>query len=458
MLGAGPAGLACGVWARRAGLSVRLLEARERVGGNAVTFAAGPFRYDSGAHRLHRPSPAVAALVDELAGDLLHPVDAPSRVLWRGRRLRFPPRLREMWSVLGPGLSLRALGEVLAARAGKSWGAPPDSFAALATARYGPSLARFLLLDYSEKLWGLPATRLAPEVAGGRLRGLDLRGALRGLLGLAPRHLDGRFLYPRGGFGALSERLADAIGSSRIALSAPVQRLLHDGRRIRAVEVGGRKEPVREVASSLPLPGLLARLDPPLPALQSLAAGLRFRHLVLLALFLDRPRVGPDASLYFPDPALPFTRVVEPKNRCASLAPPTQTALVVELPCGDGDGLWTAEEEEVRARVLPELEAWGLVRPEELLGSRLHRLPRAYPVLERGSGALRERLRRGLARLENLHLVGRNAGFVYGHVHDWLEQGRRLAEWLRRRRPAGGERSGSSAAGPRAGAAGPRRD
>ncbi|WP_397385230.1 NAD(P)-binding protein, partial [Prosthecobacter sp.] len=52
ILGGGPAGLAVGHFARKAGLEFQLLEASSRFGGNATTFVENGFRFDSGAHRL----------------------------------------------------------------------------------------------------------------------------------------------------------------------------------------------------------------------------------------------------------------------------------------------------------------------------------------------------------------------------------------------------------------------
>ncbi len=429
ILGAGPAGLATAVWALRAGMEPRVFEAQGSVGGNARTFQVGRFRYDSGAHRLHAASAPVMALLRELCAGALHTVDAPSQIRWRDRSLGFPPALLDAWRALGPRRGLRAARDLLAARmCGKRPG-EEASFEAQARYRYGHSLARMLLLDYSEKLWGLPAAQLSARVAGGRLRGFDVRGVLHELLGRRPTHLEGRFLYPRGGFGQLCTRMAEALGPERITLDAPVQRVFHQQGSLRAIQVGGRELAVERVVSTLPLPALLRCLQPSPPAeILRLASGLRFRNLRLLALFLARPRVGPCASLYFPERELPFTRVVEPKNRCPSLAPPDQTALVVELPCWPEDALWRASEQELCARVVPLLAERGLLRPEELCGSRAHSLSHAYPVLELSTPATLARLGSWLRGLCKLHLVGRNAGFEYGHVHDWLEQSRLLVQ------------------------------
>ena len=51
VLGAGPAGLAVAYYAAKFGFDFKVFEAKERVGGNCVTFSDGKYRWDCGAHR-----------------------------------------------------------------------------------------------------------------------------------------------------------------------------------------------------------------------------------------------------------------------------------------------------------------------------------------------------------------------------------------------------------------------
>ncbi len=53
ILGAGPAGLALGYYAKKHEIPFTLYEARDTPGGNCTTFRHGEFLFDSGAHRLH---------------------------------------------------------------------------------------------------------------------------------------------------------------------------------------------------------------------------------------------------------------------------------------------------------------------------------------------------------------------------------------------------------------------
>lgn len=433
ILGGGVAGLAVAHFAARRGLAFELFEAASSVGGNCRTLSLGPFRFDTGAHRIHDRDPLVAREVRSLLGDALHRVTAPSHVFSRGRLVAFPLRPLDLARHLGARGTLRAGLDLLAARARLEGGG--EDFESHAVRAYGRTIAREFLLDYSEKLWGLPSTRLAPLVAGRRLQGLGLRSVLLEALrggAAATRHLDGSFLYPRGGFGRLAERLADAAGRTHLHCGAPVRRLLHDGRCIRSIEVEGRPAiPCTAVVSTLPLPMLVDRLDPPLPlSARDLAGRLRFRDVVLVALALRRATVSASATIYFPEKAVPFNRVYEPRNRCPEMSPQGHTMLVAELPAERAAGL---TETALVALVRDTLAGHGWISPDEVVDAAVHRLPNAYPLLERGCEQVVASLLDELGAFRNLWLGGRNGLFAYTHVHDLLRSGHELVETIAER-------------------------
>jgi len=439
VLGGGPAGLATGLYARRQGLDVRLFEAADAVGGNARTLSLGPFRYDTGAHRFHDKNAQVTADVKALLGDDLRRVDAPSQICWRGRRIDFP---------LAPYDLLRKLPLSLLAQI--SWeqlsiprvSDDAEHFEEMALQSYGPTLARRFLLNYTEKLWGADADRLSPRVAGDRLEGLDLKTFFLEAFGggtTKARHLDGSFYYPRHGYGQIAEATADAMGREHIRTGARITRLAHDGTRIHRVTLNDAEaETVETVVSTLPLTLVLRLLDPPPPdEIQALARSMRFRHLRLVVLGLARPRLTPNASLYFPERSIPFTRLYEPKNRSADMAPDDQTVVVLERPCHPNTEAWTQPDAALCQAAETLLANRDLIDDDtEIVATAHHAVPFAYPILDVGAEEKAERLTTYLDRFENLHLLGRSAQFTYTHVHSLYAQARALTGRLAARTPA----------------------
>jgi len=215
-------------------------------------------------------------------------------------------------------------------------GKPFTSFADFALTTYGRTIAEPFLLNYSEKLWGRPCEDLSPAISGKRLEGLNVRTflleALRGKRAKT-KHLDGTFYYPKGGIGGIADRMTRSVNPEIFQWRCPVTEINHYDSQITSMVAGDKVWPVNELLITFSLPRLVTLLNPapPLEILE-LAAGLRTRHVVLVALFLNGAPLTTNASLYFPERRFIFTRVYEPLNRCRTMAPSGSTSLVAEIP------------------------------------------------------------------------------------------------------------------------------
>lgn len=429
ILGGGPAGLAVGHYAARRKIRFTIIEAAATAGGNCRTLSHGGFRFDTGAHRFHDKLPDVTADMTTLLGSKLRHVDVPSQIFYDGKFLDFPLAPLNVLGRLGTPDAARAIASFLRDRRP---GTKPRTFADFAIGTYGRFLAERFLLSYSEKLWGVPADQLLPTVSGGRLSGLTLRNALIETLTrhtVKSRHLDGSFYYPATGIGAITGALAESLPDGALQLEARVTAIHGAAGRIAEIEVNGAQSIVPDtVVSTLPI-DLLTRLL--LPAQGTPATpSLRYRHVVLVVLCLDVPRVTEGATVYFPEPHFPFTRAAEPKNRSPDMAPANQTCLAIEWPCFDDDAVWSDDSGRIAAHTAALLSDAGIIRADQVIDHVCHRLPRAYPVLDIGSAEIVAGLTEALARFENLRLIGRNSLFSYIHVHDLMGQAKRLVDGL----------------------------
>jgi protoporphyrinogen oxidase len=427
ILGGGPAGLTAAHYAHQRGLTVRVYEAGAETGGNCRTLQHGEFRFDTGAHRIHTKDSEVTREIRSLLGEDLLEVDAPSRIVFGGKRLRFPLSPGDLLGGLDLRQLLRIALEVMTRKPRKT---PFADFQDLAVAHYGKTLAGLFLLNYTRKLWGRNPADLSPAVAGGRLAGLDAKTFLLARFLGRDRHLDGAFLYPKRGIGALFKALESRLPVGAIHTGARVTRIRHKDDSIIGVTLNDNEEvSTARVISTLPLPAFLRALDPaPPPPILALAESIAFRNLVLCVLFLDQKHYSENASLYFPDPEVPFTRLYEPRNRSPFMAPPGQTCVVLEIPCNAQDAVWTEPDASLIARMLPHLKYKDGAEPLKLLDAVVHRVPHAYPVLEKGIEGRVQTLLDYCSRFSNLRLTGRNAIFRYAHIHDMFKAGREAVE------------------------------
>jgi protoporphyrinogen oxidase len=368
-------------------------------------------------------------------GDELIAVEAPSIVWDHGRFIDFPPTPLSVLSsyplkeVIGIGFQL--LGVRLRPQ-------PCTSFQDFAISQFGETLAHRILLNYSEKLWGLPADQLSPDVATRRLSGMTLRSLFFELLipGKKTSHIDGSFLYPRRGYGRIAESLAAGLPVDSIRVGHEVETLECTKSRVTRIRFAGGETitPSGRILSTLPLTLLVKLLGAAIPEEARQAAGeLRFRHIRLIFIRLRRSRLSPNASIYVPDPEFCISRLYEPKNRSSYMAPENETSLVVEVPCFKDDAIDRLTGDELADRVIGELGQLSLVSRDEVIEWKHHYLANAYPVYTLNYAGRVAIIRDALAPIDNLDTIGRAGLFHYSHLHDQLRFGKDyVAELLSR--------------------------
>ncbi|MFT7333156.1 MAG: protoporphyrinogen oxidase [Sphingobacteriales bacterium] len=414
ILGGGPAGVTAAYFAQKNGLDFSLVERNKDLGGNARTFTIGEFRFDTGAHRVHDKIPEVTQLLKSLLGEDLKEIEVPSYISIGDNFLDFPLSPGNLLKNMSVPNILKSLGSFLFRKAIPVKG---GDFSAKAINAYGDVIAQNLLLSYSQKLWGLPCEKLDPIVAGSRLKGLDFKSLIFDFLGKdksRTRHLDGSFFYPTFGIGMIKDAFENTFDKASVSTDSEVTEIRHDGKNITKIVSSKGEFESEQYLNTLPLNLVIRLLNPQPPQeIIDLAKEISFRSLTLVVILLDKESVTPAASIYFPDPDIPFTRVVEPRNRSRFMAPEGKTSLVVEVPHFEP----TKNYEKETIDILIER---GLFARENVIETKQFTLPNAYPVLQLGAEEKVNALVDYLSRFKNLKQSGRNALFSYGHLHNMI--------------------------------------
>ncbi|MDY6881654.1 MAG: FAD-dependent oxidoreductase [Desulfatiglans sp.] len=430
VIGGGPAGLAVGFYAKKNDLPFVIYETAHRVGGNANTIRWGDFLFDTGAHRFHDQDPSVTREIKQLMDGELQRINAPSQIFFKNRYIDFPLSPLNLFKNLGFMSILKGGLDLVRSRLFMK--SIDKNFEQYAVFKYGPTIAQDFLLDYSEKLWGLQCHRLSHHVAGKRIHGLDLKTFVLESFGrnkAKTEHLDGAFYYPtKGGIDRIASKLKDFCGDDNVKTGLEITKVFHDDSSIRAIELNhdGIIQ-TDQVVNTISLSKFVRMLDPPPPQeIIRLADNLRYRSMVLVALFLNLDSISPNASIYFPDPSLPFTRIYEPKNRNPLMAPKGKTSLIAEIPCFLNDKMWTEEENSLKDLVSDSLLQMGFFKRRDIIDTQIYRIREAYPILEVDYMEKIDRIMRYLDSFTNLVMTGRNGKFRYIHIHDLVGEGREI--------------------------------
>ena len=431
ILGAGPAGLACG-WAmeKSGNKNYSIFEKSSVHGGNARTIKSGEFLYDTGPHRFHARDVEATTRISALMGTNLHTVDAPARIWWQGRFVDFPLRPLQVLKNGGFMYTIRAAKDLALSRFKSNRYETPQDFAQYATSRFGNTIAETFLIPFSERLWGLPASELSPDIAGRRLPGFSIPGLIKEALLRSQKsdHLEGRFLYPKLGYGEISDRMANQLSGDKLHYNHRIDGIETQDYRISKIQVDTGTESYeitpRAVINTLPITSVVNIMNPEPPKEVLMAAAqLKFRNVVLVALFLDQPYISDAAVTYFQGPQHEFSRAHEPRNRSTDMSPQGKTSLVVEFPCFNGDDVWNRDPEVLANGLIKQLDQMGLITASRVSGYDTHRLENAYPVYFKGYETISEIVLSYLHRFENLWTLGRGGSYFYGHLHDFVTDG-----------------------------------
>ncbi len=425
ILGAGPAGLTAAYEAQKLGAPLRaiVLEGGEIVGGIARTESHEGFRFDIGGHRFFTKVPEIAALWEEIMGDDFITVPRKSRIYYQGKFYDYPLRISNALGNMGPREAAHTMASYL------KWKIFPhkaeNNLEEWVINRFGGRLYMHFFRSYTEKVWGIPCTEINADWAEQRIKNLSLTKAVWNAMTGAndTASLIEEFRYPRLGPGMMWEkvtRMVEAEGGE-VRTRTRVTAIEREGSRITAVRTEGPDGPARltaaEVISTLALRDMVEMVDPPPPAeVLEAAARLEYRDFLIVTLVLDEDDPFADNWIYIHSPEVKVGRIQNFRAWSAEMVPEGRgTSIGMEYFCHEGDGLWTSTDEDLIALAGRELETLGLAPRTSVVGGKVIRQPKAYPVYDAHYREAVAVIEGWVKSLENFQSVGRNGLHRYNN-------------------------------------------
>jgi len=428
VLGAGPAGLAAALELAESGIQVTVVEQQDHVGGNATSFEFGGVNVDYGSHRLHPASPPqVLSRIQKILGNDLLTRPRHGRIRLMGRWIHFPLRPVDLLLRMHPRFSAGVgvdLARKIIPSSPRSGG--NASFADILTQGLGGTICKQFYFPYARKIWGIEPEQISPIQAYKRVSAGSIGKMLKRLLpgkGSGGANTKGIFYYPRYGFGQISRALHQAAenAGAKFFLGCTVEKIKldTDDRKVVINCGGGQKEITSsQVYSTIPVTLLTRLMDTPVPqTVQAAAQSLAFRSMVLVYLLLDQDHFTEYDAHYFPGEEFPFTRLSEPKNYSDRPEPAGKTVLCAEIPCFQGDSIWSKPADELADMVCEGLSQAGLPVSSRILEVHLEKIRFAYPLFSVGYEKNFAILDEWVDGLDGLLSFGRQGLYVHDNTH-----------------------------------------
>lgn len=440
VLGAGPAGMASAFELCKTDRKVTVIEKNETVGGLSRTLQYGEFRTDLGPHRFFSQNQYLYDLIEDVLGERWIKVDRLTRFYVNNRFFLYPIEFKDALLNIGLHKAFSIIFDYSYERFKKIFiNSKPVSFEEKIISDFGRALAELNMLNYTEKIWGLPCSEISTDWASQRIRGLSITAVLKKALkkkqGKGPKTLVDQFFYPDLGTYLIYEEMKNRISKNDTQEkncsfkfnSYPVK-IFHGDNKINKVLVrtkdGEESIIPAQMISTIPITEFVDLLEPGAPVEVSRAVrNLKFRSHVSLFITLNKPSVFPDQWVYLPDKEIPFGRIMEPKNFSKKMAPADKTSLLVEFFCWENDKIWNSGREELFKLAIKWLERLDFIKEKEVIEYYIHKEKYAYPVYDLNYREHLEKTKDYLNKFKNLIYTGRSGSFRYNNQDHALKMG-----------------------------------
>jgi protoporphyrinogen oxidase len=313
--------------------------------------------------------------------------------------------------------------------------------------RFGKALYRTFFESYTEKVWGVPCSRIDAAWGAQRIKGLSLT---KMLLHAAKKifqrsrkqdiaqkgtetSLIERFLYPKLGPGQMWQEAACKVKrlGGQIRTSHRVDEVITEGRRVRAIRATdmntGRSELLEGdyFFSTMPVKELIRGIQPQAPAnVREVAEGLIYRDFITVGLLVSRLKLKENPTggqlirdnwIYVQEPDVQVGRLQIFNNWSPYMvADPETVWLGLEYFCNEGDKLWRTPDAELIKLGREELHRIGIIDSADMLDGTVIRMEKTYPAYFGAYDRFGE-IREYVDGFENLFLLGRNGMHRYNN-------------------------------------------
>jgi len=410
-----------------------VFEASDTPGGLCRTYFKDGFGYDIGGHILFSKHERVNAFVDQLLTGNLNKCRRANKILYGGAYVKYP--FENDLSSLPPQDTYECLVEYLR----NDFTGEVRNLQDWAYATFGRGIADKYFLPYNAKIWNISPDELGLDFVE-RIPKPPMEDVVRSALGIETEGYLHQlyFRYPtRGGAEAMVKALID--DSSEIVCDYRVESIRRVGDSWE-VSDGATAHTFDHIVVSFPIHDAIGCFESVPDEVARAVEGLRYNSMRVVLVAVDNESLMDKSAVYIPDPSVVMHRVCYMGFFSQELVRPGTSSLIAEVTTNPGDGIHELDDEQLTRRVVEDAARIGILKPEDVIVTDVHRATYAYPVYTLSYRENVTTVRRYFDEI-GVDLCGRFAQFDYINSDECLNRAMDLAEQLNTLE----ERSGAAA-------------
>jgi protoporphyrinogen oxidase len=311
-------------------------------------------RVDMGPHRFFSKEKHINEFFVTLIKDDYTLINRLTRIYYRNKFFNYPIKLFNVLRNLPLTIIVKILWEYMRIRLFPFKN--PITFEEWVSNRFGRKLYEIFFKHYSEKLWGIPCSKIDADWAAQRIKSLSLWeaviSAIFGNIGNKHKTLLDQFAYLNNGTGTIYERAADYIKEygGNVNLQMPVKRVVQDTTgKVTGIELKDESKVTADhVISSMPITNMVLGLQNVLEDVIQAIGKLYYRNTILAYLEVNSMELFGDNWIYMHSPEVKHGRITNFRNWSKELnRDKATTILCMEFWAFDNDPIWNDKDENI---------------------------------------------------------------------------------------------------------------
>jgi protoporphyrinogen oxidase len=413
IIGAGPAGLTAAYHLAKNNYLIDIYESNSFVGGMSASVEMWESKVDLGPHRFFSSDLKVNNFWLKIIEDEYTMIERDTRIYYNKKFFNYPLKPFNALTKLGIIESLKCFTSYIRTFFDKK--KELVNFEDWVSQKFGKKLYEIFFKSYSEKLWGIPCTKLSADFAAQRIKKFSLGEAVKNLFIKKNEHktLVDEFAYPNGGTGYFYEKLANKIKAleGNIYFNSKIEKIIYQNNSIK-IKVGDNAHEYDYLISSMPINNLVNNLDPDEKTKNAIQK-LRFRNTLLVYLNIEKENIFDDQWIYVNSDDVKSGRITNFKN-WKQKNKPGYSILCFEYWFNDDDEVWKNNEKIISINK-SDIEKLNLFKLEEVKDYKIIPIKKCYPIYDNTYNDHLITVKEFLNKFKKIIPIGRYGSFKYNN-------------------------------------------